>query len=1314
MTTKNKAFRRILPLTLAFVLVFTGMGIGSWGVDEAWADGLWDGVYQFEVYVDGTKYDVMKIGGSPGVLVPEGTAQIQIKQIQGFPAMLCNKDGYGLYDETNEEAKNNFYDEMFFDKLEVGNYYEGSFTLPLAAFEGFSLKDYPYKISLSTAEGTGCELYVGFSRSNNSIPTLRENTNSETTLYLKSGSAFTVPLDGIFQDADGDELAYKVKVGDNGSYTTFTRTTYSGTYDGTETVLYFKANDGTVDSEDVYTVYLKNNTITSKDLSEVIENAPKTERDENYYHTDDRFNGRLTSVNGFWNDMQAALTEAKALFTNNDVQQGLKADVTEEQIAAAYAKLNDSIDALIPKTQANTTTLYEAIKESQKFDASLSYNSDNLALFTEKQSASEALLSSLFTEDKATDANNPAKQDEISRVAKELRDSYSGDKMTAEINAQEALVNFLAKASNGVKGRLLNDLVLTGYETVTSFSGELDGNGHTITVDSAYPGLVGTNNGTIRNLTVDGADLVSVSAICRINKGLIENCHNAANFSNDANNNIKQKGAICNTNDTTGMIRSCYNTGKLSGTYVGGICGSNYGLIENCFNTGLITAESNAGGIAWRNCNDIMASERKFGTIRGCYNFNLMHHNEGWRVLFGSYMDNILGAIVGDNGAGSKYGTVENSYYLDCFVKNKAYGSTITLPLSELYLAKYIHKSGRIGTIDADDDVYSLAGWRVKEKSQQTFVLDQEYYLYYDKTNEHFIAVTFDENAKSNIIDAAKPSDRKETFSPSYGVYGQTGSSHDRDVYLVTVPVGSTFVKFENTEKIIDYANGYNNKYVNAYRMTDNATMYADVPSSRLFAGTAIDADNLEAIRAAAKSICAEDAQTAALLDRMLEGVDLEKKPASSGDDSKTINVKFRLVGATKSTSGNYDVGNNCIDSQYVTWIATRTYTMKEGSSVGDLLKIAIKESGMGSQGENNNYVSGMYAPTILGHYYLGEFTNGTRSGWMYTVNGKHPGVGLNGYILENNDSVVWHYVNDYSYEVSDWFDDPGYPNLGNVSTWDPWLKVPDVDPTKDTPTVGVGDEASNVTTDTKTGTTTAPTDVKVSEKTAADGTKEKVAEVKVSADNQKEILKQAMNGKSKEIILVVSRNDVKDATKAELTLDKSFLESIIKDTDAKLTIKTPFGDKTYTQDELKAMIAAASGTTVTLTIEKSDELDEAAKLEKAKELTASLALTARSAKTAKKNVKVTLKLDKASAASIAELQDLGYTVKYKFYRSTKKASKYAAKLTKTSKTYLNTSGAKGMKYYYKVQVRVYDENGKLIAKTALKQCKYAARVWSK
>ena len=37
--TKNKNFtKQILTLMLAFVMVFTGMGIGSWGVDQAWAD----------------------------------------------------------------------------------------------------------------------------------------------------------------------------------------------------------------------------------------------------------------------------------------------------------------------------------------------------------------------------------------------------------------------------------------------------------------------------------------------------------------------------------------------------------------------------------------------------------------------------------------------------------------------------------------------------------------------------------------------------------------------------------------------------------------------------------------------------------------------------------------------------------------------------------------------------------------------------------------------------------------------------------------------------------------------------------------------------------------------------------------------------------------------------------------------------------------------------------------------------------------------------------------------------------------------------
>lgn len=123
-------------------------------------------------------------------------------------------------------------------------------------------------------------------------------------------------------------------------------------------------------------------------------------------------------------------------------------------------------------------------------------------------------------------------------------------------------------------------------------------------------------------------------------------------------------------------------------------------------------------------------------------------------------------------------------------------------------------------------------------------------------------------------------------------------------------------------------------------------------------------------------------------------------------------------------------------------------------------------------------------------------------------------------------------------------------------------------------------------------------------------------------------------------------------------------------------------------------------------------EQAQAERLAKVKELINKLTLTARSEKTAKKSIKVTLKSDAQSDAAIKELKGLGYTVKYRFYRSTKKSSGYKAMLTKTSKNYVNTSGVKGTKYYYKVQLRVYDENGKLVAKTALKQCKYACRIF--
>ena len=406
--------------------------------------------------------------------------------------------------------------------------------------------------------------------------------------------------------------------------------------------------------------------------------------------------------------------------------------------------------------------------------------------------------------------------------------------------------------------------------------------------------------------------------------------------------------------------------------------------------------------------------------------------------------------------------------------------------------------------------------------------------------------------------------------------------------------------------------------------------------------------------------------------------------PQSQQPGDKTIKVTFTLLG--DAVHGDKKPFHTLRENNLDTWIKPVTVTVEKGSSVGDVFAQILTKHGYTFEGLSKNYISHITTPA---GERIGEFTNGNLSGWMYTVNGHHPEVGLNSYILTGGDRIIWHYTDDYTVEEGS-------------EKWN-------------TPS-GVVEEVKDVTTDTKKGTTTAPTEVKVSEKTNADGTKTKVATVTVSADNQKEVLKQAKASKSKEIILNVSGKSVGDATKADVTLDKSFIDSIVKDTDAKLTVRTPFGDKTYTQEELKALSAGATGSTIIITVEKAEEPidDNAEKVEKAKALTKEMKLTARSAKTAKKNIKITVKTNSKTTAAIKELKNLGYTVKYRFYRSTKKTAGYKAAVTKKTASYTNTSGKKGTKYFYKVQARVYDENGKLVAKTALKQCKYASRTWTK
>ncbi len=126
---------------------------------------------------------------------------------------------------------------------------------------------------------------------------------------------------------------------------------------------------------------------------------------------------------------------------------------------------------------------------------------------------------------------------------------------------------------------------------------------------------------------------------------------------------------------------------------------------------------------------------------------------------------------------------------------------------------------------------------------------------------------------------------------------------------------------------------------------------------------------------------------------------------------AELITVSFRLVGDMEHSDG--------VDGhyKYVTWIETDDYEVSSKATVYDLFTEVLEKEKLYQSGAENNYVKSITAPKVLGGYTLGEFDNGPNSGWMYNVNGQYPNVGLQSYELSQGDSVVWHYVDDYTKE---------------------------------------------------------------------------------------------------------------------------------------------------------------------------------------------------------------------------------------------------------------------------------------------------------
>lgn len=131
-----------------------------------------------------------------------------------------------------------------------------------------------------------------------------------------------------------------------------------------------------------------------------------------------------------------------------------------------------------------------------------------------------------------------------------------------------------------------------------------------------------------------------------------------------------------------------------------------------------------------------------------------------------------------------------------------------------------------------------------------------------------------------------------------------------------------------------------------------------------------------------------------------------EKAPVSNKD----ITVYFELLGDDKHGTPTSATGTHTLASKNLkTWIKKTAYTVPDTATVLDVLILALDKAGLSYVNSGGNYIS-----EING---LKEFSNGKYSGWMYTLNGTHPGNGVSEQSIKDGDYIIFHYTDDYTIE---------------------------------------------------------------------------------------------------------------------------------------------------------------------------------------------------------------------------------------------------------------------------------------------------------
>ncbi len=137
--------------------------------------------------------------------------------------------------------------------------------------------------------------------------------------------------------------------------------------------------------------------------------------------------------------------------------------------------------------------------------------------------------------------------------------------------------------------------------------------------------------------------------------------------------------------------------------------------------------------------------------------------------------------------------------------------------------------------------------------------------------------------------------------------------------------------------------------------------------------------------------------------------ITVTEKTSGGSITTNTINVYVTVLGDDKHGEPSSEADTHTKkEGNLITWIPKTKVTLEKGSYVIDAVKKALSLNGIPYTLEDN------YISEIKG---LAEFDNGSLSGWMYTLNGKYPTLGINEQTLKNGNAIIFHYTDDYTVE---------------------------------------------------------------------------------------------------------------------------------------------------------------------------------------------------------------------------------------------------------------------------------------------------------